>query len=1047
MRKITLMLAFLAFAGMTFAQKATCDLTAGGKIDDAVAKHQPKAFGDVIWSEDFDGAKWSGTVKEDGNGYLLDPDVELPEGWAITDGNELNYFWHWSNVGPRGKYVSTPWDAPRQDVVDALKAVGGTTDNGFMMLESAYFNTTPTGAMSSNSLEMDATLQYGPIDMSNAPGAIFNVKTMYRTCCAAAAQVGVAIGIGDGAGNIVWSDEIALNVLTPNNAYTYRSERDMHVNVSRVKAGSDFLLTAGASEVYFRLHQTASSHYLWLVDDITFYEPPTNDLIVEDTWFDYMHDATNPDFGQSSTASFNFWGGYTQIPQSVVAPFIQFRAAVNNNGTADATNAKVNVVIEKDGAEVYNITSTPKTVDKFLRDTLLVSADYSPMPIGEYLIKQKVSNGAVDQVPDNNSAEYGFNVVYDTYSRVTMGGEADFSTAGPGDWASGAFDGDVVAQPYDFPASVTEVALKAMKVYFALPATDEDKAAIIAGDFAMYARVYKIDEAGDIVDAGIASDLYTVQITDTNTWVTLEFLDEGNLVVPGGQTYYVGIETYTGFTPTNTARRRFEIGSDISGPKQPLSGGLVYLSSLDGWYSTGDNYAIDLVIATQYVLVNNVTVSSAGNATTISTLGGTLQMSAAVLPANATYQDVLWSVTNGTGKATISTSGLLTAILDGTVTVEAIAQDGSGIKGSMQITISNNPVVMVSGITVTGEGNASTISIFGGTLQMNATIAPANATNKAVTWSVTNESGKASISDNGLLSGEEDGTVTVTATSNDGSGINGTLQITITNNPVLVSSITVTSEGNATSITTDEGTLQMFATIFPENAGNKAILWTIKAGTGKATISTDGLVTSIENGTVTVIAKAQDESGVTGTMELTLSGNVVPVSGITVFGEGMVTTISTLAGTLQVSATVLPEDATNKEVTWSLTNQTGKATITADGLVTAQQDGTVKVVATAQDGSNVKGEMQITITNNPVIGISDPLLTADNITIYPNPVTDKLYVKMISSNSNIVIYNCIGTIIHQVIVNGAETTIDVSSYARGVYFIKVNDSDAQKFVK
>jgi len=182
-------------------------------------------------------------------------------------------------------------------------------------------------------------------------------------------------------------------------------------------------------------------------------------------------------------------------------------------------------------------------------------------------------------------------------------------------------------------------------------------------------------------------------------------------------------------------------------------------------------------------------------------------------------------------------------------------------------------------------------------------------------------------------------------------------------------------------------------------------------------------------------------------MELTLSGNVVPVSGITVFGEGMVTTISTLAGTLQVSATVLPEDATNKEVTWSLTNQTGKATITADGLVTAQQDGTVKVVATAQDGSNVKGEMQITITNNPVIGISDPLLTADNITIYPNPVTDKLYVKMISSNSNIVIYNCIGTIIHQVIVNGAETTIDVSSYARGVYFIKVNDSDAQKFVK
>jgi len=77
--------------------------------------------------------------------------------------------------------------------------------------------------------------------------------------------------------------------------------------------------------------------------------------------------------------------------------------------------------------------------------------------------------------------------------------------------------------------------------------------------------------------------------------------------------------------------------------------------------------------------VTGITVTGAGSATIILN-GGTLQMSATALPANATNQTVTWSVTNGTGSATInSTSGLLTATGAGTVTVTASAVDGSGI--------------------------------------------------------------------------------------------------------------------------------------------------------------------------------------------------------------------------------------------------------------------------------------------------------------------------------------------------------------------------------
>jgi hypothetical protein len=73
------------------------------------------------------------------------------------------------------------------------------------------------------------------------------------------------------------------------------------------------------------------------------------------------------------------------------------------------------------------------------------------------------------------------------------------------------------------------------------------------------------------------------------------------------------------------------------------------------------------------VLVTSVTVSGTSGASTITINGGTLQMTATVLPANATDKTVVWSVINGTGQATISSTGLLTAVRNGTVTVVATA--------------------------------------------------------------------------------------------------------------------------------------------------------------------------------------------------------------------------------------------------------------------------------------------------------------------------------------------------------------------------------------
>lgn len=181
------------------------------------------------------------------------------------------------------------------------------------------------------------------------------------------------------------------------------------------------------------------------------------------------------------------------------------------------------------------------------------------------------------------------------------------------------------------------------------------------------------------------------------------------------------------------------------------------------------------------ILVSAINVTGTGGVSVIDTQSGTLQMLAEVLPADATDKTVTWSVTNGTGEATISPDGLLTAVKNGVVTVKATANDGSNVFGSMDVTISNQAVILVTSITVTTESGATSISTKGGTLQMIANILPVNATEKNVTWSLSKITGDATINGDGLLSAVADGLVTVIATSTDGTNITGSIGISISN--------------------------------------------------------------------------------------------------------------------------------------------------------------------------------------------------------------------------------------------------------------------------
>ena len=96
--------------------------------------------------------------------------------------------------------------------------------------------------------------------------------------------------------------------------------------------------------------------------------------------------------------------------------------------------------------------------------------------------------------------------------------------------------------------------------------------------------------------------------------------------------------------------------------------------------------------------------------------------------------------------------------------------------------------------------------------------------------------------------------------------------------PIPVTSITVTGTGGATTITTDNGTLQMLESVFPTNATTKTCAWSCINGTGSAKISPSGLLEAVTNGTVTVKATANDDSGIYGTLVITISNQLIPAN-------------------------------------------------------------------------------------------------------------------------------------------------------------------------
>ena len=242
--------------------------------------------------------------------------------------------------------------------------------------------------------------------------------------------------------------------------------------------------------------------------------------------------------------------------------------------------------------------------------------------------------------------------------------------------------------------------------------------------------------------------------------------------------------------------------------------------------------------------------------------------------------------------------------------------------------------VGVSSVTVT----PSRIEIIeGGSAALSARISPEAASDRAVAWSSSDRS-VATVDKTGTVQGLKPGTATVTATAE---GKSGTCAVTVKAKTVSVTEVTM----DKTELTLTEGeTETLTATVRPDNADNRKVTWSSDK-TEIATVDGAGKVTAVKAGEAVVTVTTED-GGKTASCKVTVKAKAVNVTEVTLDRTELTLTEGE-AETL--TATVKPDNADNRKVTWS-SDKTEIATVDGAGKVTAVKAGEAVVTVTTEDG-------------------------------------------------------------------------------------------------
>ena len=391
-------------------------------------------------------------------------------------------------------------------------------------------------------------------------------------------------------------------------------------------------------------------------------------------------------------------------------------------------------------------------------------------------------------------------------------------------------------------------------------------------------------------------------------------------------------------------------------------------------------------VTPEIVPVSQITLNKAETSISV---GNSEKLTATVTPENAANKALKWASSNE-DVATVAPDGTVTAVKAGAVTITATAADGSGKSA-------------VCKVTVTGDTTPPAHEHRYGDWSKDGT----NHWHECTDAACPNQS--ESIKDKAAHIYDDDADTTC--------NICGYVR-TVTPEIVPVSQITLNKAEASIPVGSSE---TLTATVTPENATVKALTWA-SSDEDVATVAPDGTVTAVKAGAVTITATAADGSGKSAVCKVTVTGDTTPPAHEHRYGDwskdgtnhwhectdaacpnqserikdkaahvytddadttcnicGYVRTVTpeivpvsqitlnkaetsiSVGNSETLTATVAPENATVKALTWASSNE-DVAIVAPDGTVTAVKVGTATITATAVDGSGKSAVCKVTVT-------------------------------------------------------------------------------------
>ncbi|MBE5825830.1 MAG: hypothetical protein E7307_04245 [Butyrivibrio sp.] len=342
------------------------------------------------------------------------------------------------------------------------------------------------------------------------------------------------------------------------------------------------------------------------------------------------------------------------------------------------------------------------------------------------------------------------------------------------------------------------------------------------------------------------------------------------------------------------------------------------------------------------------------------------------------YLNPVWSTSNSKVASIVANGNkvTITPVAKGTANITCAATDGSGKKAVLKVTV----LQAVTNITVSGQKYIAA----GTSAKFAATVLPATANNKKITWSFADDATAKKLAAEGITINAANGTVsvakgcahsgkiTVKATATDGKGCSGTYTFEVREKTTKVTAA-VDTKGTAkgynnaninysnTLSTTVKGsylntTRIVASSLNAEGKDNKSELVFKSSNEKIAKVQAAGnntaIVTAVGNGTANITATAQDGSGKSASVKITV---VQLVEKVVVTGQPVVP----VGNKASFKAEVYPATSSNKKLKWdvyyinvNIKKQISSVTVNSNGVVTVAPDapiGKYEITATPLD--------------------------------------------------------------------------------------------------